>query len=83
MGGSPAVAADRMGRSDPGSATTPPDPEYRDDPATPAPTRLGRYVLLALLDILAYEAPPIDAGVEEALDEYVARRKSGMADEWY
>ena len=31
----------------------------------------------------AYEAPPIDAGVEEALDEYVARRKSGMADERY
>ena len=33
--------------------------------------------------LAAYEAPPIDPGVEEALDDFVARRKSGMADEWY
>ena len=33
--------------------------------------------------LAAYEAPPIDPGVEEALDDFVARRKSAMADEWY
>ena len=33
--------------------------------------------------LAAYEAPPIDSGVEEALDDFVACRKSAMADEWY
>ena len=30
-----------------------------------------------------YEAPPIDPGVDEALKDFVARRKSEMADTWY
>ena len=33
--------------------------------------------------LAAYEAPPINPAVAEALDDFVARRKSGMADEWY
>ena len=33
--------------------------------------------------LAACEAPPIDIGVEEALDDFVARRKAAMADEWY
>lgn len=33
--------------------------------------------------LAAYEAPPIDPGVEEALDDFVALKKSEMADEWY
>ena len=33
--------------------------------------------------LAAYEAPPIDPAMAEALDDFVARRKSGMADEWY
>jgi len=31
----------------------------------------------------AYEKPPIDAGTEEALLDYVARRKSELPDAWY
>jgi len=30
-----------------------------------------------------YEAPPIDPGIDEALRDYAARRKAGMADAWY
>ncbi len=30
-----------------------------------------------------YEAPPMDAGVKEALDDYVARRKRELPDAWY
>lgn len=30
-----------------------------------------------------YEAPPLDVAVDDALIDYVSRRKSGMADAWY
>ena len=30
-----------------------------------------------------YEAPPLDAGVDEALQDFMARRKAQMADMWY
>jgi trimethylamine--corrinoid protein Co-methyltransferase len=30
-----------------------------------------------------YEAPEIDPGIDEALKDYVARKKAGMADAWY
>ncbi len=30
-----------------------------------------------------YQAPPIDAGVDEALRDYVARRKAAVPDQWY
>jgi trimethylamine--corrinoid protein Co-methyltransferase len=30
-----------------------------------------------------YEAPPLDEGVDEALREYVTRKKSAVADKWY
>ncbi|MEO8856663.1 MAG: trimethylamine methyltransferase family protein [Burkholderiaceae bacterium] len=30
-----------------------------------------------------YQAPPMDPAVREALDDYVARRKASMPDEWY
>jgi trimethylamine--corrinoid protein Co-methyltransferase len=30
-----------------------------------------------------YEAPEIDAGVDDALKDYVARKKAGMEDAWY
>lgn len=30
-----------------------------------------------------YEAPPLDAAIDEALNDYVATRKNGMADAWY
>jgi trimethylamine--corrinoid protein Co-methyltransferase len=30
-----------------------------------------------------YEAPPIDRAIEEALQEFVARRKAALPDEWY
>ena len=33
--------------------------------------------------LAAFEAPPIDPAVAEALDDFVARRKSEMPDEWY
>jgi trimethylamine--corrinoid protein Co-methyltransferase len=30
-----------------------------------------------------YEAPPLDPGTREALHDYVARKKAGVADAWY
>jgi trimethylamine--corrinoid protein Co-methyltransferase len=30
-----------------------------------------------------YEAPPMDAGIKEELQAYVARRKSEIPDAWY
>ena len=30
-----------------------------------------------------YQAPPIDAGVDEALRDFVARRKAAVPDQWY
>jgi trimethylamine--corrinoid protein Co-methyltransferase len=30
-----------------------------------------------------YEAPPIDEGIDEALRDYVARKKATMPDMWY
>ncbi|MEH7829355.1 trimethylamine methyltransferase family protein [Gemmobacter denitrificans] len=30
-----------------------------------------------------YEAPPLDAGIDEALQDFMARRKAAMADMWY
>ncbi|MDH3466725.1 MAG: trimethylamine methyltransferase family protein, partial [Gammaproteobacteria bacterium] len=30
-----------------------------------------------------YEAPPIDAGIDEELRAFVATRKASMADAWY
>lgn len=30
-----------------------------------------------------YEAPPLDTGVADALQDYVARKKSGLEDRWY
>jgi len=33
--------------------------------------------------LAAYEAPPLDAGRDEALREFIARRKASMPDAWY
>ena len=33
--------------------------------------------------LAAYEPPPIDGAVDEALQEFVARRKAEMPDQWY
>jgi len=30
-----------------------------------------------------YEAPPLDPAIDEALQEFVARRKSELPDAWY
>ena len=30
-----------------------------------------------------YEAPPLDAAIDEALQDYMARKKEGVADAWY
>ena len=30
-----------------------------------------------------YQAPPIDPGVDEALKEFITKRKASMADAWY
>jgi trimethylamine--corrinoid protein Co-methyltransferase len=33
--------------------------------------------------LASYEAPPIDAAVDEALLDFMARRKSEMPDMWH
>jgi trimethylamine---corrinoid protein Co-methyltransferase len=30
-----------------------------------------------------YEAPPLDAGIDEALQDFMARKKASMPDAWY
>jgi trimethylamine--corrinoid protein Co-methyltransferase len=30
-----------------------------------------------------YEAPPLDEGINEALGDFIARRKASMDDAWY
>ena len=30
-----------------------------------------------------YQAPPLDQGIDEALREFVARKKDSMPDKWY
>ncbi len=45
-----------------------------------AATRANRAWKKALAE---YEAPPLDDGLREALHDYVARKKAGVADAWY
>jgi trimethylamine--corrinoid protein Co-methyltransferase len=33
--------------------------------------------------LAAYEAPPLDAAVDEELRSFIAQRKAGMTDQWY
>jgi trimethylamine--corrinoid protein Co-methyltransferase len=33
--------------------------------------------------LASYEAPPIDVAVDEALRDFVARKKASMPDQWY
>ena len=45
-----------------------------------AATRANRLWKLKLRE---YEAPPLDPGIDEALKDFVAQKKAGMADAWY
>jgi len=45
-----------------------------------AATRANRLWKLKLRE---YAAPPLDEGIDEALKEFVAKKKAGMADAWY
>jgi len=45
-----------------------------------AATRANRLWKQRLRD---YEAPPLDAATDEALQDFIARKKAGMADAWY
>lgn len=48
--------------------------------STDAATRANRLWKKRLAD---YEAPPLDAGIDEALRDFVARQKAERADMWY
>jgi trimethylamine--corrinoid protein Co-methyltransferase len=48
--------------------------------ATDAATRANRLWKKTLAE---YEAPPLDAAIDEALRDFMARRKADMADMWY
>jgi trimethylamine--corrinoid protein Co-methyltransferase len=54
--------------------------QWSEDGATDAATRANR---LWKARLAAYEAPPIDTGIDEALADFVARRKAEMPDMWY
>ncbi len=45
-----------------------------------AATRANRLWKQRLRD---YEAPELDAGIDEALQDFVAKKKAGMPDAWY
>lgn len=48
-----------------------------------APTLAERATARWKAMLADYEAPPMETGVREALDAFVARRKRDMPDEWY
>jgi len=52
--------------------------ETWEDAGGPDTRALANARVKALLE--AYEAPPLDAGVRDALDAYVARRKGEVSD---
>ena len=47
---------------------------------TASPERANKAWKKALAD---YEAPPLDPGTDEALQEFITKRKAAMADAWY
>ena len=54
--------------------------QWRDAGETTAEQRAAVMVREALAN---YEAPPMDEATDEALQEFVARRKTEMTDQWY
>jgi trimethylamine--corrinoid protein Co-methyltransferase len=54
--------------------------QWRDAGSTTAEQRAARLVAKALE---GYEPPPMDSSVDEALQDFVGRRKSEMEDQWY
>ncbi len=54
--------------------------QWRDDGAKDAPQRAAARCKRLLAE---YDRPALDAGVDEALGEFVARRKAENADQWY
>jgi trimethylamine--corrinoid protein Co-methyltransferase len=62
------------------TADNEPFEKWQADGAADAATRANRLWKRRLRD---YEAPPLDAGIDEALRDFVARRKASMEDMWY
>jgi trimethylamine---corrinoid protein Co-methyltransferase len=54
--------------------------QWRDAGETTADQRAAVIVRETLTN---YEAPPMDEAIDEALQEFVARRKAEMTDQWY
>jgi trimethylamine---corrinoid protein Co-methyltransferase len=54
--------------------------QWRDAGGSSATERAAKRVKTLLAN---YERPPIDPGVDEALSDFVARRKSEAPDQWY
>ncbi|MFM2356831.1 MAG: hypothetical protein RLZZ528_2567, partial [Pseudomonadota bacterium] len=54
--------------------------QWELDGSVDAATRANRLWKKRLAE---YEAPPLDEGIDEALRDFIARRKAGVADAWY
>jgi len=54
--------------------------QWEEDGSVDAATRANRLWKKRLAE---YEAPPLDEGIDEALRDFVARRKASMEDAWY
>ena len=72
--GAPSLTPSYGGSSD-GSMYT----GYYNAPSDSA-TRANKRWKAALAE---YQAPTIDAGIDEALRDFIGRRKSAMTDQWY
>ena len=51
--------------------------------AAPALDAAARAALRVEKTLSAYEAPPLDAAIDEELRAFIAQRKAAMADQWY
>ncbi|PYF08174.1 trimethylamine--corrinoid protein Co-methyltransferase [Rhodobacter viridis] len=54
--------------------------KWQSEGSTDAATRANRLWKKRLAE---YQAPPLDAGIDAALRDFIARRKGGMPDMWY
>jgi trimethylamine--corrinoid protein Co-methyltransferase len=65
---------------DSGMADNEPFEKWQDAGSEDAAVRANRKWKSMLAE---YEAPPLDEGIHEALEDFIARRKAGMEDAWY
>ncbi len=80
FGGSRIVATCQTGFRDSETADNEPFEKWEQNGSVDAATRANKLWKKRLRD---YEAPALDAGIDESLRDFVSRRKPSMDDMWY